>query len=223
MRITTARFIGRTGQRAVDEKSFTALVFVSNPLNTNSMEEIWKDIKGFEGLYQVSNLGRVRGLDRIAVSKRGWSKKVKGEILTPSKHHYGYLQVSLTKNGKGKSVWIHSLVARAFIPNPYNLPQVNHKDENKTNNRVENLEWCTCGYNANYGTRRERLSEIQRNDVNKSKKVAQLDKASGTILRVFPSVLEASRMVGISDNSIRCVANKKPHCFTAGGYGWAFV
>ena len=107
------------------------------------MEE-WKDIKGYEGLYQISNKGRVKSLYN------------KGKILTPGKDKDGYSIVSLYKNKIKKTNKVHRLVAQAFLSNPDNLPQVNHKDENKLNNCVENLEWCSVEYNINYGTRNER-------------------------------------------------------------------
>lgn len=186
------------------------------------LNEIWKDIPDYEGLYQVSNLGRIKSLDRIVTSKRGWSKFVKGRILKPSKHHYGYLQVSLLRNGNQKPVWIHSLVAQSFIPNPDKFPCVNHKDECKTNNMVDNLEWCDIAYNNAHGTRVERLSKTQRNDPKKSKQVKQIDCKSGQTLAIFPSIAEASRQTNISEENIRSVAKSKPHCLTAGGYKWAF-
>ena len=108
------------------------------------MEE-WKYIEGYEGLYQVSNYGRVRSLF--------YRKKNQVQLLKLRKVTKGYLQVALWKNRKRKDFMVHKLVAEAFIPNPNNYPQINHKDEDKTNNCVENLEWCTNEYNHNYGTR----------------------------------------------------------------------
>ena len=192
-----------------------------NPRQSNMTEEIWKDVKGFEGLYQVSDMGRVRSLDRTVQSKRGWHKFVKGIILKQAKHHYGYLQVSLRRNNQSKSVWVHSLVAQAFIPNPDNLPIINHKSEIKTDNRVENLEWCDVRYNNRYGTKASRISAAQRNDPKKSIPVHQIDKASGQIIASYPSIAEASRQTGIYEGSIMAILSHKPHCFTAGGYKWA--
>jgi hypothetical protein len=106
------------------------------------MQEIWKDIKGYEGLYQVSNLGRVKSLERY---KTNWSKKqcVKERVLKPILANTGYYMVVLSKNGITKSVLVHRLVAETFLSNPNNLEQVNHKDENKLNNNIDNLEFCT--------------------------------------------------------------------------------
>ena len=107
------------------------------------MKEIWKDIKGYESFYQVSNLGNVRSLDRYV--KNGTSNRniKRGRVLKPCINHKGYLQVHLVANGNSKLVVIHRLVAKAFIPNPQNKAQVNHIDGNKKNNNVRNLEWCT--------------------------------------------------------------------------------
>lgn len=104
--------------------------------------EIWKDIPDYEGLYQVSNLGRVKSFKRNGNSK--------DRILKPSKNRCGYLQVILYKNRKTETFTVHRLVALAFISNPLNLPCINHKDENKENNNISNLEWCTQQYNATY-------------------------------------------------------------------------
>lgn len=115
------------------------------------MEEIWKDIEGYEGLYQVSNLGKVKSLN--------YNKTAKSELLKLRKNTNGYTRVVLYKNRKAKDYQVHRLVAEAFIPNPNNYPIINHKDENKTNNRVDNLEWCTYLYNNTYGTTIERAVE----------------------------------------------------------------
>ena len=118
------------------------------------MEE-WKEIPGYEGLYEVSNTGQVRSLDRY--DNRNCFRK--GKVLSPGKDTNGYLQVILSCNGKHKSIKVHRLIAQAFIPNPDNLPEINHKNEDKTNNRVDNLEWCDATYNINYGTARIRGKE----------------------------------------------------------------
>lgn len=112
--------------------------------------EEWKDIKGYEGIYQISNMGRVKSLSN--------GKYKKEKIRKYRKDKDGYLQLNLHKNNVMTTFKVHRLVAEAFIPNPHNLPQVNHKDEDKTNNRVDNLEWCTVEYNNNYGTRNKRIA-----------------------------------------------------------------
>lgn len=124
--------------------------------------EIWKDIKGYEGFYQVSNMGRVRSLDRIVVTKNSKTLNYKSELKKPSKDKDGYLIVVLYKDKERKTCRVHRLVAEHFIPNPNNYPQVNHKDETRDNNNVDNLEWCTAKYNNNYGGHNERLSESKK-------------------------------------------------------------
>ena len=115
------------------------------------MIEIWKDIKGYESFYQVSNLGRVKSLSRSIYDSRGYMVYRKGKIKKPSFDKNGYPQIGLCKNGTVITRKIHRLVAQAFIPNPENKPEINHKDEDKTNNRVDNLEWVTEKENVNYG------------------------------------------------------------------------
>lgn len=145
-----------------------------NCVNTqleNLNGEVWKDITGYEGCYQISNMGRVKSLDRMVNSARSSTglRLSKGRILKTYYAKYGkcrknrnienaYELIHLYKGVHEKAYSIHRLVAEAFIPNPNNLPQVNHKDENPANNRASNLEWCDSVYNANYGTRNERVS-----------------------------------------------------------------
>jgi len=176
------------------------------------MQEIWKDIKGYEGLYQVSNLGNVKVLDRKIKSNYNYFIR-KGRILKLCiGKKDGYVYVCLTKNNKGKTVKVHRLVAQAFIPNPNNLPQINHKDEDKTNNNVDNLEWCTSLYNNNYGTRNTKLynkTSFRKGHKPKScKKVAKYS-LDGTLLDIYFSIREAGRINNFSASSIyRCCENK---------------
>ena len=109
------------------------------------MKEVWKDIPMYAGIYEVSNLGQVRSKITGAIAKCGFN-------------HKGYLRAYLYLNGRVKKEFIHRLVALTFIPNPNGYPYVNHKDECKTNNRVDNLEWCTAEYNNNYGDHNNRVS-----------------------------------------------------------------
>lgn len=168
--------------------------------------EIWKDIEGYEGLYQVSNWGRVRSL---------WFGKEK--MLQPVKHKNGYLFVSL---GRKKTISIHRLVAEAFIPNPDNLPQVNHRDENKENNNVDNLEWCDSKYNNNYGTHNKRVSDTQINDQNKSKKVIQFSK-TGEFIREWPSTNECGRN-GFNQGHVAACCRGNTKLKTYKGYIWKY-
>lgn len=120
------------------------------------MEE-WKSIPGYEGLYEVSSYGRVRSLDRY--DRRNCFRK--GRILKQNNDGRGYMSIELCLNSKIKRYLVHRLVAQAFIPNPDNLPEVNHKDENPENNSVTNIEWCNRSYNINYGTRKDKVRESQ--------------------------------------------------------------
>lgn len=133
------------------------------------MEEIWKPVKGFEGYYEVSNLGNVRSIDRIVLDTvRNCERLLKGKILTQRDNGSGYKIVMFCKEHKLYNKYVHRLVSEAFIPNPDNLPQINHKDEVKSNNCVDNLEWCTQLYNNEYGTKKKRWYEtrIENNTIN---------------------------------------------------------
>lgn len=147
--------------------------------------EIWKDIKNYEGLYQVSNWGRVKSLGNGGTYKTS-------RILKTGKDINGYFFVTLWKNGKQKHCLVHRLVATAFLDNPENFPCINHKDEVKTNNSVENLEWCSYKYNNNYGSHKEKVSDAQINDPNKSKKVLQFT-LDGELIREWESTRECER------------------------------
>lgn len=183
-------------------------------------KEIWKAVEGYEGYYEVSSYGRVRSLDRVEYDhfNRGEcncrKRLFKGRILKPNKVRNGYLQIGLSKSGKVKGVLIHRLVAEAFIPNPSNLPQVNHKDEVKTNNHVENLEWCTCLYNMRYGTCQQRRAEKQ------SIPVLQIDINTGEVITDYPSAREAERQLNIRQCAISECCNGKRK--TAYGFKWKY-
>ena len=183
------------------------------------MEEIWKDIKGFEGRYQVSNLGRVRSLDWPG--HRGRMLKLK--ICK----RWGYYRLNLAHaDGYIKSVSVHRLVAIAFIPNPNNLPEINHKDEDKLNNVVcfnpdgsidaerSNLEWCTGLYNLRYGTRNERTQKKVNEP--RMRAVHQYD-FDGNLLHTYKSISDASRKTGVSARSI-CHICKKTGAHSTNGY-----
>lgn len=194
------------------------------------MKEVWKDIKGFEGLYQISSAGRCKVLTHSYINKRGWRTTVNERILKPLQKKDGYIRYSLRKNSKSTSLYVHRLVAEAFIPNPCNLPCINHKDEVKSNNCIDNLEWCDYTYNNNYGTFKERLS-IQRRGKNNpnfgktgvmspcSKPVYQYTK-KGVFIKRWDSVSDAER-----DLKIRNIAGCARGDYgrrSAGGYIWKY-
>lgn len=170
--------------------------------------ELWQDIPGYEGLYEASTYGRIRN-------------KKSGRILTPSVSEYGYCCTAFSVNGKRINVRVARIISQTFLPKPQEeQTQVNHKDENKLNNRVENLEWCDCKYNINYGTHKERMSRSQRNDPKKSKQILQYD-LRGNLIATYPSAHEAKRINGYSDGNIRncCRGLSK----TAYGFIWKFA
>lgn len=125
----------------------------------DSVKEIWRDIANYEGRYQISSLGNVKRLAYSYIDTWGTGRfRQKSEIVLKTRpNKFGYKMIDLRLYGQRKRVYVHRLVAQAFIPNPNNLPQVNHKDENKLNNNVDNLEWCTHAYNQQYGTKNQRM------------------------------------------------------------------
>ena len=185
-----------------------------------NMEEIWKDIKGYEGLYQVSNLGRVKSLKRKVYAGRNRLRWQYERIMSNNKSNgNGYLVVNLNKESKDKNKYIHRLVAEAFIPNPNHYLYVNHKDENRKNNKVDNLEWCTALYNNTYKNAHIRKGLKNRNN-RLSKKVYQLDD-DNNIIKEYPSISEASRQLNLTMQSLSgCLNGKTKH---SGGYKWKFV
>lgn len=187
-------------------------------------KEIWRDVAGYEGKYQVSNLGRLKRLPFIDGSNHYLPERIKKTQILPN----GYVRSALFKDGKMRNVLIHRLVADAFLPNPQNLPCVNHKDEVKTNNFVfvnedgtvdyekSNLEWCTWEYNNGYGTKRKRLSIAMTNG-HTSKAIQQFSK-DGVLIMEYPSIAEASRQTGFHRVNIElCCKGKQKQ---SNGYIW---
>ena len=181
------------------------------------MKEVWKDVIGYEGFYKVSNLGNVKRINskvKSCLRHLGGYKIVKEHFMTPRIINK-YYSVHLCKDGKSKNVRVHRLVATAFIPNPNNLPQINHKDENKLNNNAENLEWCSCKYNQNYGTRK------QKRELSKTKPIQKINKQTGEIIETYISLSSAARKNDISFKAISKYALGKSK--TSGGYIWKYV
>ena len=148
--------------------------------------EVWKDVAGYEGVYQVSNKGNVRSVAR----KDSIGRKCGGRMLKPGYDKDGYLRVNIYKNGKQKTRFIHRLVAGAFVPNPNpnGYSEINHRDENKVNNYANNLEWCTREYNNNHGTRSERSSQ------SRSKKVKAINIETNEVI-TFNSTVDRKSVV----------------------------
>lgn len=171
------------------------------------MIETWHPIAEFEGRYEVSDLGRVRAI-----------KANSSKVLAPILDKYGYVKVCLTKDGKQYNRTVHRLVALAFIENPNDKPQINHKDEIKTNNRVDNLEWSTSKENNNHGTRNKRISAHKLNT--NGKEIVQLD-LEGNIIRRWVSLNEIHRQLGYDITHIIrvCRGRKK----TGYGFKWQYV
>lgn len=164
------------------------------------VNEIWKPINGFEGLYEVSNTGLVRSMDRVIVTKRGVKKPLKGKILKPNMND-GYAYICLSKDGKELKYKAHRLVAEAFIPNPDNLPYINHKNECKSDNRVENLEWCTKWYNEHYGTFHEKSVTNLRKKLGRP--ICQYD-MNGNFIREYACIVDTDKHGFCSDSVGDC-------------------
>lgn len=189
----------------------------------NLPNEEWRDVVGYEGLYQVSNLGRVKSLKRNSIPyyyKNTLTTYTVNERICKQSIVMGYLMVNLSKNNIKEQIKVHRLVAMMFIPNPNNYPQVNHKNENKLSNKSENLEWCTSKYNNNYGTRNKRISKKQRNDPRFSKKIMQFS-LDGKFIKEWESICEAGR-AGYNRKSISNICNKEKGYHTANGFLWKF-
>lgn len=200
--------------------------------NYNTDKEVWKAVEGYEGRYEVSNFGRVKSLERKVLVRRKnghYINTVPEKILKPTLSvgvTGGYPTVKLMMNNKGKTVKVHRLVAQAFIPNPNNYQDVNHKDEDKTNNHISNLEWCSRRYNNEYGTRKKRIYSHPNfkktmKDLGKkrSKPVKATNIKTGEI-RIYKSMLDAEKDGFYNQNISRvCRGKAKTHK----GYTWELI
>lgn len=179
--------------------------------------EFWADIPGYEGYYMSSTYGRVKSVERKIVYSNGDVHFYDGHIMTIQRNKFGYSSLRLS----GKTYRVARLIALTFIPNPQNYPQVNHKDENKTNDRVENLEWCTSQYNINYGTHNQRCRSKLIDHPSISKKILQYD-LNNVLLREWNSSGEIQRTLGKTFNRGHicecCRGERKAH----NGFIWKF-
>lgn len=172
-------------------------------------QEEWKPIEGYEGLYEISNYGRVKSFHYCKKQKSNY------RILVPVKQKTGYFTVNLYKNRKAKVSFVHRLVAQTFVPNPENLNVVNHKDENMENNYFENLEWCTHKYNLSYGTTRKRIADKN------SKPILQFD-TSGNFIKEWPSMSRAAESFGYVPAKSHIIDCLKGRHATAHGFIWKY-
>jgi hypothetical protein len=178
------------------------------------VEEIWKDVVGYEGLYEISNLGNLRSCGKYVWNRFSYCYR-DGKIMKQNIDRYGYSRAILSKDGYQKNKQIHRLVAEAFIDNPYNLPEVNHKDCNKTNNNVDNLEWITGIENTRHAIANGRMhyDEIET-------PVIQIDYKTGRVINKYKSIAEVNRLLGyhIGNISLCCKGSK----FTSNGFAWQY-
>lgn len=179
------------------------------------MEE-WRDIKGYEGLYQVSDIGRVRSLKQR--TKGGFHVLDVPKIRKPSVSKKGYLWLSLYNEDGRRFYAVHRLVAEAFVPNPGKLNEVNHKDEDKRNNSAGNLEWCDRVYNMNYGTCVERFTMN-----NPNRRTVLQYTADGVLVNSYASSMDAHRATGIDNSAITKCCLGRTYFKTAGGYVWRYA
>lgn len=192
------------------------------------MKEEWKDIKGFEGRYQISNFGRIKSLERTFVYSASNQTGVEFESqkYCPEKTikpyaRSGYLHIQLKKHSRSYNFSIHRLVAEHFIPNPENLPFVNHIDENKQNNRVDNLEWCTAKHNANHGTRNKRIAEKLKNNPMFYIPVLCYDLKNNFVGR-YESAVAAGKELNVSPSEVTACCRMYYGRVSAGGYKWKY-
>lgn len=188
------------------------------------MQEIWRDIKGFEGIYQISNIGNIRSLTRKVKTFNGF-RTSKGQILKPQKTNTGYYSIDLRLNQKHNYFSVHRLVAETFIPNPNNLPIINHKDSNPLNNNVNNLEWCNQSYNVKYsyinGNAKPTSGCFKKGNIpHNLTKVSQYDK-EGNFIKTYSSVRLAAKSINRAPTSIfNCLGGRTKY---SAGYIWRYA
>jgi len=170
----------------------------------NTKKEVWKDVVGYEGLYEISSFGRLKRLKRTTLGKDGIEYNYPELIIKGDYDKDGYIRTTMSKNKKKKTKKLHRLVAEAFIPNPNNYPEVNHLDETKDNNHVDNLEWVTVKGNANYGTRNERITNHpnQIAKINSWKKPVRVTNLRNGKIKTYESATKASKHLGLDQTLI---------------------
>lgn len=207
-------------------------------------EEIWKDIEGYENLYQVSNMGRVRSLDRWVSTVDGKKQLYKSKILTSQYNEHGYNQICLSKNGTTKTHKLHRLIAKAFLPNPENKPCIDHINTIRTDNRVENLRWCTHSENLSNSITKNRKSNKQKNRLkkkenhpmyqkhhseeskrkmskSKTKYILQIEPSTNKIIAIWNNPFSIKKEMGIDNRTLtKCCKGKK---LTHKGFRWVYL
>lgn len=182
------------------------------------MEEIWKGIPGYEGLYEASNFGAVRSKDRVIYENNGKARPLKGKVLIQSPNPKGYPGVGLSKNGKVDCYRTHRIIAELFVSNPFKNSEVNHLDENKTNNRADNLEWCTRLQNIHHGTGmlRKQISQTGApNYKNRGEGCGTSKLKNHQVIAIYNDprkYKEISKEYGVSPSSVCEIKNKKVWC-----------
>ena len=180
------------------------------------MKEEWKDIKEYEGKYQISNYGNIKRLAYVD-QRKTQTYSYKEMLIKPQINNSGYLRVALWKDGKNKKHFIHRLVAEHFIENPKKLPEVNHDDGNKQNNHVSNIEWISISENQKHA-RRNKLFTPNEQGIHEKKKVFQINRDTKEVIKVYDSVTEAVLTTGVKHVSAVCRGERK----TVGGYFWRY-
>lgn len=200
-----------------------AILRIKDATTIDAMGTARRPVVGYEGYYEVDQFGRVYGMGRVITVKDGdrvYEKPLSGKQMKQRMHSAGYKTVALTKNGKTKAQFVHRLVAEAFLPNPDGLPMVNHKDEDKTNNFIENLEWCTVSYNNTYGNAVERRAKKIRGRTSEKRKAVIQRELDGSFVDWHESLTKAAKKINGCSSALSLACKGKRN--TAYGYRWEY-